>query len=263
MKDELIALPISRVRKTRDSVIFGCTLFINTETPKKQAHSISWLSGFWRVSFEWRITYMFIACLDSVRSRSKLFMLSSALCQRPYLYFAALSSVLRSVFIAARERFSFAPFWESYFSISPYIRGGWRMELDVEWKTVKIINISIYKLSFRLVAPCFRFWSAQIVLVFLSISSTSLCIDAFWLLAPQRVEQRDGLRHGHKITAIGKEKWEILNKHRARDENVFNWNFRNRTERRPRKKHFNLCEPSLPDRGSKQASRLHFWLMSV
>lgn len=131
----------------------------------------------------WMENHLYVYGMSRLGSLSaeELFMLSSALCQRPYLYFAALSSVLRSVFIAARERFSFAPFWESYFSISPYIRGR-GMELDVEWKTVKIINISIYKLSFRLVAPCFRFWSAQIVLVFLSISSTPHCIDAFWLL---------------------------------------------------------------------------------
>lgn len=33
-----------------------------------QNPNVSWLSGFWRVSFEWKITYMFMACLDSALS---------------------------------------------------------------------------------------------------------------------------------------------------------------------------------------------------
>lgn len=56
-----------------------------------------------------------------------LFMLSS-LCQRPIFILSRLSSVLRSVFIAL------FPFWESYFSISPYIPGEWNW---VEEKLLK------------------------------------------------------------------------------------------------------------------------------
>lgn len=106
----------------------------------------------------------------------------------------------RSVFIAL-----FLPFWESYFSISPF-----RRMHGIEWKkTVKIINISIYN---SLVVFSFR--SAEIVLFFLSISSSpslfcyvSIPRDAFWLLAAPQAYGPDRQRW----------KWEILNKHRARE----------------------------------------------
>lgn len=105
-------------------------LLIKTET----RNISSWLSGFWRVSFEWKITYMLMACLDSARLDSGCF--CCLLCANGLSSFSPRAAVFcfkkRSVFTA---RFFLLPFWESYFSISPYIPGAGEWDwVKIEWK---------------------------------------------------------------------------------------------------------------------------------
>lgn len=203
---------------------------------KSETRNISsWLSGFWRVSFEWKITYMLMACLDSARFGSGC--LCCLLCANGLSSFSPRAAVFcfkkRSVFTA---RFFHLPFWESYFSISPYILG-WRMELSGR-KTVKIINISIYNsLQPRLLLSCdvvvfilerrnrarlsFNFLLPIIIILLSSIESfvqLYIYIDTFWLLGlttglwPASISLQDGNEANSKQAPC------------AQDENVCNWN---------------------------------------
>lgn len=65
--------------------------------------NISWLSGFWRVSFEWKITYMFMACL-----------IRALLSSLPQLFLSLSCLYNHSIFKCFYTHNHF-PFWESYF----------------------------------------------------------------------------------------------------------------------------------------------------
>lgn len=114
MKDERSSpSPLDSEASERDARFSYFRLYffiIIMKTPKNKKRSISWLSGFWRVSFEWKITYMFMACLDSA-----VYVVLS-LCQRPIFILSAAVFCFKKCFYSA----FLLPFWESYFSISPY-----------------------------------------------------------------------------------------------------------------------------------------------
>lgn len=165
------------------SVIFGCTFSIFfIEHP-----NISWLSGFGAC----RLNGKSLICLWHVSTR--LFMLSS-LRQRPIF-------ILSAVF-CFKKCFCSAFLHSGKVILVSHHSG--RLELSGR-KTVKIINISIYKSLLHSPACLPRSLvfiskhSAEIVLFFRSISPSPLAInccidcarDAFWLLAAPQALRPD------------------------------------------------------------------------